>query len=708
MHDDGGADSADRIGAEASQIAAEPFDLETGPLVRAHLWPAAPDGAVLVLVMHHIIADFWSFNLLLRELAASYQMHVGACADPVPAHPEPGSYDDFVAWQDGYVDSAAGRAARDYWLSELSGTLPQLAMPADRPRPPVQTFAGARHCFVLDAHLTGQLADLARAGRASLYTVLMAAFQVLLHRWTGQTDILVGSPSSGRTRSAHAGTAGYLVNPIVVRGRLTGDQPFRAVLSGFAEQTARSLAHQDYPFALLAEQLRTAHDPSRSPVFQAMLLFQQAPPGETGLALAAIGHHGARVELSGLVFEPLPVDQPTAQFDLTLALATGSGQLHGSFLYNTDLFDAATVERLTEAFRTLLASVVRDPGLPVGELTLISPADREQLIQLGNATARPLAEDAGVHQLFEAVAARQPDAVAVAGKDDRLTYRELDSLARQIAGQLQASGVVPGDLVGVCVERSPELIAALLGVLKAGAAYVPLDPGYPAERIALAITDTRPAVILASASTASLLPAGLPPVLTVAAPGADPAGIIEDLPWSAGATAYVLHTSGSTGTPKGVVVTHRNVLNFLAGIDERVACGPDDTVLAVTSVAFDISLLELLWPLTHGARIVLASDRAQGAGQPARAADRNARWTSACSTSPAPTSRALDTGWSPREPGSPTRTALPQCGHLSGIFTSSAGCIRTRPCSARRSPPLPSELPCGPAASSCRCMIPSG
>lgn len=598
-----------------SQTASEPFDLERGPLLCAHMWPGEQDGPVLLLVMHHIIGDFWTLSLLLRELAASYQAAFsgGSARTEAALTGAVGDYDDFVAWQARYLSSAAGHAAREYWLSELAGQLPQLALPTDRPRPAVQTFAGARHPFTLSPELSDQLAELARAEGTSVYTVLMSAFQVLLHRWTGQPDILVGSPASGRARSAVAGTAGYLVNPVVLRGRLTGDLSFRAVLAAFAGQVAQALAHQDFPFALLAEQVRSPHDPGRSPVFQAMFIYQQAPAAETSLALAAIGHRADAVELSGLVIEPLPVDQPTAQFDLTLAMARGTRQLHSSFQYNADLFDPSTIARLTESFRTLLESLARDPGTPIGRLAIFSPAERDRLVHGGNDTARPLADDRGIHKAFEVMAEARPDAIAVVRHDEQVTYRELDEHADQVAAQLWAAGIRPGDLVGVCADRSPELLAALLGVLKTGAAYVPLDPGYPAERLALAVIDTELAVILASQATQERLPSATAAVLTIAGRGAGlPAIPTRTGPWSAASAAYVLHTSGSTGIPKGVVVTHRNVLNFFAGVDEQVGCGPADTLLAVTSVAFDISVLELLWPLTRGARIVLAQDRAVG------------------------------------------------------------------------------------------------
>lgn len=604
-------DNADM--AEAlRQAAAEPFDLECGPLLRAHLWPGAAGGPVLALVVHHIVGDFWSLSLLLRELAGLYQS--GAGGTPAPGG-QPSSYDDFVGWQDSYLESAAGLAASEYWLALLGGDLPQLALPADRRRPPVQTFAGARHAFTLGDELSAGLASLAAAEGTSMYTLLMAAFQVLLHRWTGQPDVLVGSPVSGRTRSALAGTVGYLVNPIVVRGQLRDGQPFRDALAGFAEQIARSLAHQDYPFALLAEQLRTSHDPGRSPVFQAMLIFQQAPQAEAGLALAAIGHEGTPVELSGLIVEPVAVDQRISQFDLTLAIAAGASELHGSFQYNTDLFAAETISWLAGAFRRLLESLVRGPDTPIGRLALLSAAERDRLAGLGNDTARPFADDRGIHQLVEAAAAAMPEAVAVVRDDERVTYRQLDDHAGQIARQLEAAGVRSGDLVGVCAERSAELIAALLGVLKVGAAYVPLDPGYPAERLALAIADAVPAVVLASSSVRDRLPSASAAVLAIAGREGHLAHAWQSSArdrWSASSAAYVLHTSGSTGIPKGVVVSHRNVLNFFAGLDEQIGCGPDDTVLAVTSVAFDISVLELLWPLTHGARVVLAQDRALG------------------------------------------------------------------------------------------------
>jgi natural product biosynthesis luciferase-like monooxygenase protein len=604
-------------GEVLSQLAAIPFDLEHDPLLRADLWPQAPGGPVLLLTVHHVAADLWSAGLLLRELAACYQDLITGVP---PALPAAGSYDEFVAWQSGYLRSDAGRAASEYWRRQLAGELPWLALPTDRPRPQVQSFRGGQQPFSLSPALSRRLAVLARAEGTSLYTVLLSAFLVLLHRWSGQDDVLVGSPTSGRTRSATARTVGYFVNPVVLRGQFAADPSFRILLASTSGQVSQALMHQDYPFALLAKQLRSVHDPSRSPVFQAMFILQDAPFQEPALALAAIGHQPGAFELHGLRMRAIPVDQPTAQFDVTLAMAKdGTDQLHGSLQYNADLFDAGTADRMVGNFLTLLESITADPGTPVGRLAAVPAAERTELLHRWNSTRRELPSPCCVHEQFGAVAQQRPDAPAVILRDETLTYAELADGADRIAGRLRAAGVGPGRLVGICAKRSPQLIQALLGILSTGAAYVPLDPGYPARRLAQVLADTRPPVILADHPSRGRLPETTAVILPIEEPSAGRADPVRaaaparpEPGLSLDHAAYVLHTSGSTGEPKGVVVSHGNVVNFFAGVDERVGCGPGDTLLAVTSVAFDISVLELLWTVTRGARVIIVEDKALG------------------------------------------------------------------------------------------------
>ncbi|MFH9887084.1 MupA/Atu3671 family FMN-dependent luciferase-like monooxygenase [Streptomyces luteogriseus] len=607
-----------------ADAAAEPFDLSAGPLVRARLCTGADGRRVLLLVMHHIVADFWSMSLVVDELARCYRAaRSGTAADLPPA----GDYAAFVAAQQRYARSAEGEAAAAFWRERLGGELPVLELPTDRPRPPVQTYRGDTHDFRLDAELLAGLTALARQSGTTPYTVLLCAFEVLLHRYSGQSDILVGSPVSGRGRPAYADTVGYFVNPVVIRGDLGGDPVFRELLARFSGTVSEALAHQNYPFGLLAEQLQAGRDPARSPVFQAMFIHHQAPsrfPGD--LAAVATGHGTRPFTLAGLDLAPVHVPQRTAQFDLTMIVAEHADGLVGRVQFNADLFDRATVADLTDNFHTLLAGITADPDRPLSALPLLSEEKTRRVLVDWNDTARDLPAALCIHQEFEAAAARTPDAVAVVFRSARLTFEELSQASDRLARELVDRGVGAESRVGICLDRSPELIVAMLGVLKAGGAYVPLDPDYPRERLDVVVSDARLDLMVTRGRVARRVAGSAVPLLDVdevlAAPDGRTAGPAGRA--CADNAAYLLYTSGSTGVPKGVVVTHRNVGNFFAAMDEKVGCGSDDTMLAVTNAGFDISVLELLWTLTRGATVVLAEDalsRQAGQAAPAKPVD---------------------------------------------------------------------------------------
>jgi natural product biosynthesis luciferase-like monooxygenase protein/FkbM family methyltransferase len=590
-----------------------PFDLARGPLLRTTL--LQPDDAqhVLLLTMHHIVSDGWSIGIFIRELSALYEAfsartpgdHGGSPLSELPIQ-----YADFAHWQQQWLQE--GRAEQPgsslrtqlaYWTQHLGGEMAPLELPTDRPRPAVQTYRGARHPVVLSATLTEALKALGRQEEATLFVTLLAAFKVLLQRYTGQTDICVGSPIANRTRSEIQGLIGLFANTLVLRSDLAGNPTFQECLGRVRDSCLGAYAHQDVPFEKLVEVLRPARDVSRNPLFQVMFALQNAPM--------------PALELSGLTLRRLEIDHGTAQLDLTLNLEERDDGLHGWFEYNTDLFDAGTIARLAGHFQTLLAAVVATPATPIAQLPLLSAAERHQLLVAWNATAAPYPQQYGIHDLVAAQAARTPETCALVAPDGCLTYRDLDQRANQLAHHLRTLGVGPEVCVGVSLPRSTALVVGVLGVLKAGGAYVPLDPSYPAERLAFMLQDAQAPLLLTASAQAP--DGGLPSATVGATQVVDlvadwPAIALQPAtPPASGVTsddlAYVIYTSGSTGTPKGVMVTHRNVVNFYAGMDDRLGTEPG-VWLALTSISFDISVLELLWTLARGFQVVIQPDRA--------------------------------------------------------------------------------------------------
>ena len=591
-----------------------PFNLEQCPLLRASLFTLSPREHVLLLVVHHIVTDFWSMGVLVRELGALYTAEGKLSAAGLS--PLDLQYTDYARWQAEMLTGPEGARHWDYWQQQLAGELPVLDLPTDRPRPASQTFQGAAQTIRLDAGLTGQLKALSAVHEATLYTTLLAAFQVLLHRYTGQEDILVGTPTGGRSRAELADLVGYFANPVVIRANFIGDPTFEEFLGQIRHTVLDALAHQDFPFALLVERLQADRDPSRSPLFQVMFVLQKAQVCDEGdLTLFALGEAGGRVELSGLTLESIALEQRTAQFDLTLMVAEAEGELAVSLEYSTTLFDAATITRTLGHFKTLLEGIVANPKQRLCHLPLLTAAERQLTCKEWNNTATAYQQAHCIHHLFEEQAARTPEAVAVVFEDEELTYEELNRRANQLAHRLQSLEVGPERLVALCVERSTTMVVGLLGILKAGAAYVPLDPSYPQERLAFMLADARVRALVTERSLRARLPEhGTPVVLLdnleeeertttrAGEPGNPVSGVRPDN------LAYVIYTSGSTGKPKGVMVEHRNVSNFFTGMDHVLGDGPPCVWLAVTSISFDISVLELLWTLTRGYRVVIYDD----------------------------------------------------------------------------------------------------
>ncbi|HEX9668480.1 MAG TPA: amino acid adenylation domain-containing protein, partial [Thermoanaerobaculia bacterium] len=591
--------------AEAERLAAaearRPFDLAAEPLLRALLLRLAPARHDFLLALHHIATDGWSQVLLHRELGSLY-----AAARERRPHALPPlaiQYRDFARWQRDWLQGEALAAQVDFWRAALAGAPPLLALPTDRPRPAVQTFRGDDARLTLPAPLRAELEALSRRQGVTLFMTLLAAFDLLLARRAEREDVVVGTPIAGRNQEEVEGLVGFFVNTLALRAEVGAGATFAELLAGVRDGALAAFAHQDLPFEKLVEELAPQRDLSHPPLFQVLFALHQfgAGAGQAGPALP------------GVAVRRLPVEQRIAKFDLALHVEPESDGLAALARYNTDLFDAATVQRLLAHFRNLLAAAAAHPEARLDELEMLAPDERQQLLFGWNDTAAPFPADLCLHEPFEAQARVRPEALAVVSPHGALTYGELDRRAARLARRLVAAGVGPGDLVGVHLDRSPAMAEAVVGVLKAGAAYVPLESGWPAERIDWIVAAHGIAhLVTESARRAALGPAAAAVADTVCLDelAAEPAGAHETpLPRRAGPEdlAYIIFTSGSTGTPKGVMVRHAAAVNLVHWVNRRFAVGPEDRLLFVTALSFDLSVYDLFGTLAAGGTVRLAT-----------------------------------------------------------------------------------------------------
>ncbi|WP_319459346.1 non-ribosomal peptide synthetase [Micromonospora sp. RTP1Z1] len=568
--------------------AAEPFDLAAGPLLRALLIRLADDDHVLFLGKHHIVGDGWSVDVLLRDLITLYR---GGELPTLPVQ-----YGDFAVWEGRELDGPAARTHLDWWNSRLAGITP-LELPLDLPRPATQTYRGDFVEFQLDPAETERLTALTRATGGTLFMTLLAAYQVLLARHAGQDDFAVGASVAGRSAPELENVVGMFINMLPLRAELAGDPTFTELLVRTRRSVLDGFEHADVPFAKVVHELGLPRDVSRSPVFQAMFVLQNYEMGRFTEASDA----------TNVTFEWTPMELRATRFDFELHAVETTDGLWGKLVFNTDLFRRDTVERMAQRWCTLLRAVVAAPDTPVSALDLL-PAGERELLAAWNDTAADFPATQTLHGPIEERAAHTPDAVAVTIDGRSATYAELNAAANRIAHRLRAAGVGPETLVGVCAERSVELVAGLLGVLKAGGAYLPLDPEYPVDRLAFMVDDAAALVVLVQERLRDVLPAVDATVLAL-----DDVAVWADQPSTdptplAGPEhlAYVIYTSGSTGRPKGVPNTHRGIVNRLDWMQETYRLGADDAVLQKTPASFDVSVWEFFWPLRTGARLVLA------------------------------------------------------------------------------------------------------
>ncbi|ASS74680.1 hypothetical protein CIG75_06640 [Tumebacillus algifaecis] len=596
--------SAAQLEQRITEEANRPFDLASGPLWRVHMFSTSDDEHVLLLTMHHIITDFWSLGLLISELRELYPALVAGTELPAltaASH----RYSDYVHRQAERLSGATGERLLNYWKQQLAGQLPVLNLPTDRPRPPVQTFRGAAHSFRLEKALTEQIKTFAKRYNTTLYTALLAAYQVLLHRYSGQDDILVGSPTAGRASAKDATTFGYFVNPIVLRGRFAERPTFAAFIEELRQTVLGALDHQEYPFALLVEKLHPQRDPSVSPLFQAFFVLQKSHLlDRDGLTAFALNEAGAQLA-GGLPMESMRLEQTHVQYDLILTMAELDGELAATFEYNADLFDPATIARMSGHFTTLLQGLLTAPDAPVSTAPLLTAAEETQLLDGWNDTQADFGDVVCAHDLFAQLAAQQPNAIAVEAGAVSLTYGELNRRANQLAHYLQQAGVRSETLVGISVERSVEMVIGMLGILKAGGAYVPLDPTYPSERLSFMLEDADVRVLLTQQHLVERLPKhGAKQILLDADAAQIAESSMDDPTVSASPDdlAYVIYTSGSTGKPKGVLLEHAGLFNLVHVLQEAYAIGSQTRLLQFASFSFDASVAEVFTVLTAGGR----------------------------------------------------------------------------------------------------------
>jgi amino acid adenylation domain-containing protein/non-ribosomal peptide synthase protein (TIGR01720 family) len=573
-----GEDDLDRALARECQ---QPFDLRQGPLLRVRLVRLADDDHVLIVVLHHIVTDGWSSGVIASELGALYA--AARRGERVELPPLPLQYADFAAWQREHLAGPAFDEHLAYWRRQLAG-VPALDLPADRPRPAVHTTNGAALEFRVPNSVTAALKRVGQRCDGTLFMTLVAACQVLFSRYTGQDDVAVGTVTSGRERAELAGLVGFFVNTLVLRSTVDGRRTFGEFLASVRETVLGALAHGEVPFERLVDELQPARDTSRTPLFQAMVVLQNAP--------------GQALELPGVRVEEVALPAVTASFDVTVEFQEVTGGLRGVITYNTDLFDATTIERMARHLGVLLDGIAADPDRPLSRLPLLAGWERERLLVEWNATGRDIPA-ATFPALFEAQVARTPDLPAVLYDDGELTYAELNRRANRLARVLVQRGAGPERIVALALPRSVGLITAQLAVLKAGAAFLPIDPAYPAERIEFMLADARPVVTLTERDVDVDGDVGSDQ------PGHDLTDADRLAPLRPAHPAYVIYTSGSTGRPKAVVVPHAGLASFSAAEVERFAVRPSDRVLEYSSPSFDASVLELCMSLPAGAALVV-------------------------------------------------------------------------------------------------------
>ncbi len=584
-----------------------PFDLENGNAFRVDLFARGSDDHVLLVTVHHIVYDAWSLWLNLEEIGQLYAANVAGTSAKLP--PLDYTYRDHIARQQDMIANAQGQRLWDFWRNELSGEIQTLNLSTDKPRPLVQTYNGASHRFSLGPELSHRARKLAQATGVTPFVLLLAVYQVLLHRYSGQDDIVIGSPTSGRGDPNFSGIAGYFVNPVILRANLADNPAFSAFVERVSETAVNALEHQDFPFPLLVERLQPRRDPAYAPLFQVSFVYQKPQrSGTTTDWLSWTSERGKRLLWGGLDIEFFDQSQQEGQFDLELEMLDANDELHGAFKYNTDLFDIGSVVQMERCFQSLLEGIIAEPERPVRGFPLLDAEEARRLKRMAPALPSDPARNECLHRSFENRAVAHPQSIAVTDGDVRLTYADLNSKANQLAHHLIGLGIESETRVAICLQRSWQMLVAMLAVVKAGGAYVPIAPEAPAERNAFILEDSRAAFLLTTASLCKGLEHACPRIVDLdverdaieSGPENNP-----ELDIAIDRLLYVIYTSGSTGKPKGALVTHFNVARLFTSTERWFDFGTSDVWTMFHSFAFDFSVWEIWGALLYGGRLLI-------------------------------------------------------------------------------------------------------
>lgn len=589
------------------ELANETYDLTRGPLFRTTILIRSKEESILVVAAHHIITDMWSLAIIINELSQLY-----ATTNPnFTFLPLPYRYTDYVAWQRDMLKNQDGEELLTYWMNKLSGNLPVLELPADFARPAVQTFNGKIRSLKLGRELTEKLKDLSDEHGVTMYMTLLTAFKILLHKYTGEEDVIVGTPTTGRSRSEFSDIVGYFVNPVALRSFVSRNESFADLLSQVQKTVVDALAHQDYPFYQLVEKLKPMRDASRTPIFQSMFVYQRAHVlNDEGLSSVSLGMEGDEMMFAGHPISVVPIEDQPAPFDMTWMVAEGADGLGASLTYNIDLYQEETVMRLLDQYKTLLESIVETPQARISELQVVPYSELYQVLFGWNDTHVELPEKPCIQNLFEEQVAQYPDSIAVHFEGRELTFAELDARANQLAHYLQKRGVKPETVVGLCVDRSLETVIGLLGILKANGAYMPLDPHYPLDRLQYMIEHSHVHNVVTMSSLREHLP-DFDGEYIYLDQHQDDISKQKNTPPKTETTeknlAYIIYTSGSTGQPKGVMLTQEGLINLVQAQIKVFDVQPTSRVLQYASFSFDASVSEIFMALISGATLYMIS-----------------------------------------------------------------------------------------------------